>query len=213
VTSATRDWQVVVGLEVHVQLLTRSKLFSPAPNRFGDLPNHNVDVVDVALPGTLPVPNAAAVDMALALGLALGCTIRRTSVFARKHYFYPDLPKGYQISQYDAPILEGGAVQVDGRAVPLVRIHLEEDAGKSLHAEGQDASFLDYNRAGTPLLEVVSEPALRGGEEAERYFRALRRLVVALGICDGNLQEGSMRADANVSVRRPGAPLGQRVEI
>lgn len=211
-TPAT-DWELVIGLEVHVQLLTRSKLFSPAPSRYGDGPNHNVDVVDVALPGTLPVTNAAAVDMALALGLALGCRIRRTSVFARKHYFYPDLPKGYQISQYDAPILEGGAVVVDGRAVPLTRIHLEEDAGKSLHAEGEDASFLDYNRAGTPLLEVVSEPALHSAAEAERYFRALRRVVMALNLCDGNLAEGSMRADANVSVRRPGAPLGQRVEL
>ncbi|MBI1945044.1 MAG: Asp-tRNA(Asn)/Glu-tRNA(Gln) amidotransferase subunit GatB [Deltaproteobacteria bacterium] len=207
------DWQIVVGLEVHVQLLTNSKLFSPAPSSYGDRANENVDVVDVALPGSLPVPNAAAVDMALALGLALGCTVRRHSVFARKHYFYPDLPKGYQISQFDAPILEGGAVPVDGRLVPLTRIHLEEDAGKSLHAEGEDASFLDYNRAGTPLLEVVSEPALAGADEAERYFRALRRLVMALGICDGNLAEGSMRADANVSVRRPGAALGQRVEL
>ena len=206
-------WQVVVGLEVHVQLATSSKLFSPAPNRYGDGANHNVDVVDVALPGTLPVVNAAAIDLALALGLALGCTINRTSVFARKHYFYPDLPKGYQISQYDAPILTGGAVPVDGRSVPLTRIHLEEDAGKSLHDAGDDASYLDYNRAGTPLLEVVSEPALGSGDEAERYFRALRRLVMALDVCDGNLQEGSMRADANVSVRRPGAPLGQRVEL
>ncbi len=212
-SAAAQGFEVVVGLEVHVQLATESKLFSPAPNRYGDRANHNVDVVDVALPGTLPVPNAAAVELALALGLALGCTINRRSVFARKHYFYPDLPKGYQISQYDAPILTGGAVPVDGRLVPLTRIHLEEDAGKSLHAEGDDASFLDYNRAGTPLLEVVSEPALGSGDEAERYFRALRRLVMALDVCDGNLQEGSMRADANVSVRRPGAPLGQRVEL
>jgi aspartyl-tRNA(Asn)/glutamyl-tRNA(Gln) amidotransferase subunit B len=151
--------------------------------------------------------------MALALGLARGCTNRPPSGVARKNYFYPDLPKGYQISQFDAPILEGGVVPVDGRQVPLMRIHLEEDAGKSLHAEGEDASFLDYNRAGTPLLEVVSEPALAGADEAEHYFRALRRLVMALGICDGNLAEGSMRADANVSVRRPGAPLGQRVEL
>ncbi|MCC7074225.1 MAG: Asp-tRNA(Asn)/Glu-tRNA(Gln) amidotransferase subunit GatB [Deltaproteobacteria bacterium] len=211
--STAEAWQVVVGLEVHVQLATKSKLFSPAPNRYGDRANHNVDVVDVALPGTLPVPNAAAIDLALALGLALGCTINRRSTFARKHYFYPDLPKGYQISQYDAPILTGGAVPVDGRLVPLTRIHLEEDAGKSLHGEGDDASYLDYNRAGTPLLEVVSEPALTSAGEAERYFRALRRLVMALDVCDGNLQEGSMRADANVSVRRPGAPLGQRVEL
>lgn len=205
-------WQVVVGLEVHVQLLTDSKLFSPAPTSFGGEPNTNVDVVDAGLPGVLPVLNTLAVELALRLGLALGSTIARRSVFARKHYFYPDLPKGYQISQFEQPIIAGGALVVDGRPIRLTRAHLEEDAGKSLHVAG-DSTFLDFNRAGTPLLEVVSEPELCSAEEAATFFRTLRTLVVALGVCDGNLQEGSMRADANVSVRRPGTALGQRVEL
>jgi aspartyl-tRNA(Asn)/glutamyl-tRNA(Gln) amidotransferase subunit B len=206
-------WEIVVGLETHVQLATKSKLFSPARNRFGDAPNANVDVVDVALPGTLPVLNGEAVEMAVKLGLALGCTIHKRSVFARKHYFYPDLPKGYQISQYEEPILTGGAVVVGEKTIRLTRIHIEEDAGKSMHVAGRDASYIDYNRAGTPLLEVVSEPDLRSADEAMEYFRTLRTIVMYLGVCDGNLQEGSMRCDANVSVRKPGAPLGQRVEL
>ena len=199
-------WECVVGLECHVQLLTRTKLFSPAPNRFGDAANENVDVVDVALPGTLPYLNERAVEMAVRLGLALGARVRPRSTFARKHYFYPDLPKGYQISQFDEPVVEGGRLG----DVRITRAHLEEDAGKSVHGDG---TGLDYNRAGTPLLEVVTEPDLRSADEAMRFFRDLRALVMALGICDGNLQDGSMRADANVSVRRPGAPLGQRVEL
>lgn len=209
-------WEVVVGLEVHVQLLTSSKLFSPAPTSFGSEPNVNVDVVDAGLPGVLPVLNAHAVELAVRLGLALGSTIAPRSVFARKHYFYPDLPKGYQISQYQHPIVVGGALLVEGRPIRITRAHLEEDAGKSLHIDGLpggDGTFLDFNRAGTPLLEVVTEPELRSAEEAATLFRTLRTLVVALGVCDGNLQEGSMRADANVSVRRPGTPLGQRVEL
>lgn len=217
------EYEVVVGLECHVQLLTASKLFSPSPSRYGDAPNENVDVVDVALPGVLPVINARAVECAVKLGLALGCQIRRRSVFARKHYFYPDLPKGYQISQYDLPICEGGTVEIElgsvakgltSKKIQMTRIHIEEDAGKSIHADGTPYSFLDYNRAGTPLLEVVSEPDMRSSEEAMAYFRALRQIVVSLGICDGNLQEGSMRADANVSVRKKGeTKFGQRVEI
>jgi aspartyl-tRNA(Asn)/glutamyl-tRNA(Gln) amidotransferase subunit B len=211
-------YETVIGLETHVQLNTVSKLFSPAPNRYGDAPNTNVDVVDAGLPGVLPVPNAAAIWCAVKLGLAVGATIRTTSVFARKHYFYPDLPKGYQISQYELPICEGGHVVIETREgpknIPLTRIHIEEDAGKSIHQEGTFGSSLDYNRAGTPLLEVVSEPAMRTAEEAMAYMRALRQLVMALGICDGNLQEGSMRADANVSVRRVGSTtLGTRTEL
>lgn len=212
-------YELVVGLECHVQLWTESKLFSPARNRYGDPPNENVDVVDLGLPGVLPVLNARAVEFAIRLGLALGCEIQPRSVFARKHYFYPDLPKGYQISQYDEPICLGGAVPIllaDGQVkqIPLTRIHLEEDAGKNLHREGSRNSYCDYNRAGTPLLEVVSEPALHSAQEAMAYMRSLRSIVMYLGICDGNLQEGSMRADANVSVRQKGATaLGQRTEI
>jgi aspartyl-tRNA(Asn)/glutamyl-tRNA(Gln) amidotransferase subunit B len=207
------NWEVVVGLECHVQLLTQSKLFSPAPSHFGDAANQNVDVVDVALPGTLPVLNERAVECAIRLGLALGSKIRARSTFARKHYFYPDLPKGYQISQYDEPVVEGGSLVVDGRTIPIVRAHLEEDAGKSLHQD-DGRSALDYNRAGTPLLEVVTEPALASADEAASFFRTLRTLVMTLGICDGDLQEGSMRADANVSVRKKGdRKLGERVEL
>lgn len=214
-------YELVIGLECHVQLLTRAKLFSPARNRFGDPPNENVDVVDAGLPGVLPVLNGKAVELAIRLGLALGSRIRPSSTFARKHYFYPDLPKGYQISQYAEPILEGGLLTLStngvDRTIRITRAHLEEDAGKSIHRGGdggEQASWLDYNRAGTPLLEVVTEPDLRSAAEAEEFFRTLRTLVVTLGVCDGNLQEGSMRADANVSVRKRGAAaLGQRVEL
>jgi aspartyl-tRNA(Asn)/glutamyl-tRNA(Gln) amidotransferase subunit B len=213
--AAAGDWEVVVGLEVHVQLKTAQKLFSVSPVRFGQAPNVDVDAVDAGLPGALPVLNDEAVTLALRLGVALGCTVRATSRFARKHYFYPDSPKGYQITQADEPILSDGRVVIDGdggpRAIPLVRAHLEEDAGKSIHDD--DGTRLDWNRAGTPLLEVVTQPALRGAEEAMRFFRALRAIAMAVDACDGNLQEGSMRADANVSVRRRGDPLGTRVEL
>jgi len=213
--AAGGDWETVVGLEVHVQLRTAQKLFSVAPVRFGQPPNVDIDAVDVGLPGALPVGNDEAVTLALRLGVALGCTVRATSRFARKHYFYPDSPKGYQITQADEPLLSDGHVVIDGadgpRAIPLVRAHLEEDAGKSVHDEL--GTRLDWNRAGTPLLEVVTQPALRGPDEAMRFFRALRSLAMAVAACDGNLQEGSMRADANVSVRRRGAPLGTRVEL
>ena len=217
-SDASTQWETVVGLEVHVQLKTATKLFSPAPVRFGQPPNVDVDATDTGLPGALPVLNQDAVSLALKVGLALGSTIRRRSVFTRKHYFYPDLPKGYQITQSEPPILEGGAVAfvVDDatgaeKSVPLVRAHLEEDAGKSTHDD--DGTRLDWNRSGTPLLEVVTTPSMSSGDEAMRFFRALRAIVVALEVCDGNLQEGSMRADANVSVRRPGAALGTRVEL
>jgi aspartyl-tRNA(Asn)/glutamyl-tRNA(Gln) amidotransferase subunit B len=213
-------YETVVGLEVHVQLLTAHKLFSPARVRVGQPANVDLDAVDAGLPGALPVLNREAVRCAIRLGLAVNSTIDVASQFARKHYFYPDSPKGYQTSQHDRPVLSGGAVDVivddktgETRRVQLVRAHLEEDAGKSLHGEHEAVTRLDFNRAGTALLEVVTTPSMSSGEEAMRFFRALRGIVMALGICDGNLQEGSMRADANVSVRRPGEPLGTRVEL
>jgi len=212
-------WQPVIGLEMHVQLATRRKLFSGAATAYGAEPNAQVGLVDAALPGTLPVPNAEAVRMAVRFGLAVGGRIARRSEFARKNYFYPDLPKGYQISQYEHPIVEGGAVLArldDGREVrvELIRAHLEEDAGKSLHDAFHGATAIDLNRAGTPLIEVVTAPCLHSAAEAAAAMRAVHRLVTWLGICDGNLQEGSFRCDANVSVRRgPDAPLGTRTEI
>jgi aspartyl-tRNA(Asn)/glutamyl-tRNA(Gln) amidotransferase subunit B len=210
-------WEVVVGIETHAQLRTKSKMFSSASTVFGAPPNTQASAVDIALPGTLPVPNRAAVEHAIRFGLAVRGTINRRSIFARKNYFYPDLPKGYQISQYEAPIVQGGEVRLflDERekVVRLTRAHLEEDAGKSLHEDFHGLTGIDLNRAGTPLLEIVSEPELFGAKEAVAYARALHSLVVWIGICDGNMQEGSFRCDANVSVRRPGAKLGTRCEI
>lgn len=212
-------YQMVIGLECHVQLLTNTKLFSRATNRYGDAPNTNVDVLDAGLPGTLPVINERAVELAIRLGHALGCDIRTESEFARKHYFYPDLPKGYQISQFDKPICEGGSITVtleDGteKTVGITRIHIEEDAGKNTHVEGGNASFVDYNRAGTPLVEIVTEPDMRSAEEAMAVYKALRAIVTYIGVCDGNLQEGSMRADCNVSVMKKDADtFGQRTEM
>jgi aspartyl-tRNA(Asn)/glutamyl-tRNA(Gln) amidotransferase subunit B len=210
------SWEVVVGIETHAQLLTKSKIFSAAATAFGAPPNTQASAVDIALPGVLPVLNRAAVEHAIRFGLAVAATINRRSILARKNYFYPDLPKGYQISQYEQPIVQGGAIRIaagDGeKAIRLTRAHLEEDAGKLLH-EVHGMSGVDFNRAGTPLLEIVSEPELRGAKEAVAYARALHALVVWIGICDGNMQEGSFRCDANVSVRRPGAPLGTRCEL
>jgi aspartyl-tRNA(Asn)/glutamyl-tRNA(Gln) amidotransferase subunit B len=211
-------WEIVVGLETHAQLRTRSKMFSGASTAFGAPPNAQACAVDLALPGVLPVANAAAVELAVRFGLAVGATIQRRSVFARKNYFYPDLPKGYQISQYEIPIVQGGSVSIPGaggeKSIRLTRAHLEEDAGKSLHEDFQGMTGIDLNRAGTPLLEIVSEPELRGAKEAVAYARALHALVRWIGICDGNMQEGSFRCDANVSVRRAGeAKLGTRCEI
>jgi aspartyl-tRNA(Asn)/glutamyl-tRNA(Gln) amidotransferase subunit B len=210
-------WEIVVGLETHAQLATKSKMFSGAATAFGAAPNTQACAVDIALPGVLPVANAAAVEMAVKFGLAVGGRINPRSVFARKNYFYPDLPKGYQISQYEVPIVQGGAVSIaadDGpRSIPLTRAHLEEDAGKSLHEDYHGMTGIDLNRAGTPLLEIVSEPELRGAKEAVAYARALHALVRWIGICDGNMQEGSFRCDANVSVRRAGGKLGTRCEI
>jgi len=209
-------WEVVVGIETHAQLSTRSKIFSAASTAFGAAPNSQASAVDIALPGVLPVLNRAAVEHAIRFGLAIGATINRRSIFARKNYFYPDLPKGYQISQYERPIVQGGALRIlagdTEKIIRLTRAHLEEDAGKSLH-EMHGLSGIDLNRAGTALLEIVSEPELLGAKEAAAYARALHALVVWIGICDGNMQEGSFRCDANVSVRMPGKPLGTRCEI
>jgi aspartyl-tRNA(Asn)/glutamyl-tRNA(Gln) amidotransferase subunit B len=213
------EWETVIGLETHAQLSTRSKMFSGAATRFGAAPNTQASAVDIALPGVLPVANRGAVERAIRFGLAVGGTIGRTSVFARKNYFYPDLPKGYQISQFEAPIVQGGALRIvlpDGaeKTVRLTRAHLEEDAGKSLHEDFHGMSGIDLNRAGTPLLEIVSEPDMRSAAEAVAYAKALHALVRWIDICDGNMQEGSFRCDANVSVRPLGRDkLGTRCEI
>jgi aspartyl-tRNA(Asn)/glutamyl-tRNA(Gln) amidotransferase subunit B len=211
-------WEIVVGIETHAQLLTKSKIFSGASTEFGKPPNTQASAVDLALPGVLPVLNAHAVELAVRFGLAIGATISRRSVFARKNYFYPDLPKGYQISQFEIPVVQGGTVKIampEGeKTIRLTRAHLEEDAGKSLHEDFHGMSGIDLNRAGTPLLEIVSEPELRGSKEAVAYARALHSLVRWIGICDGNMQEGSFRCDANVSVRKQGdTKLGTRCEI
>ncbi len=212
-----RGFEVVIGLETHAQLSTASKIFSGASTTFGAAPNTQACAVDLALPGTLPVMNRGAVERAIRFGLAVGAKVAPLSIFARKNYFYPDLPKGYQISQYEIPVVQGGHVEfvLDGaaRKVRLTRAHLEEDAGKSLHEDYHGQTGIDLNRAGTPLLEIVSEPDMRSGAEAVEYAKALHALVVWLGICDGNMQEGSFRCDANVSVRKPGAMLGTRREI
>ncbi|MBA3479030.1 MAG: Asp-tRNA(Asn)/Glu-tRNA(Gln) amidotransferase subunit GatB, partial [Lautropia sp.] len=219
------QWEVVIGLETHTQLATRSKIFSGASTAFGAEPNTQASAVDLALPGVLPVLNRAVVDHAIRLGLAVGAAIAPTSVFARKNYFYPDLPKGYQISQYETPVVAGGQLDIivpparSGeqpviKTIRLTRAHLEEDAGKSLHEDFARQSGIDLNRAGTPLLEIVSEPDMRSAAEAVAYARTLHGLVTWLGICDGNMQEGSFRVDANVSVRPLGQPeFGTRCEI
>ncbi len=212
-----QGYEVVIGFETHVQLSTHSKIFSRAATAFGAEPNTQACAVDLALPGTLPVMNRGAVERAIRFGLAIGAHIAPRSVFARKNYFYPDLPKGYQISQYEIPVVQGGTVSFylgnEKKTVRLVRAHLEEDAGKSLHDVFHGMSGIDLNRAGTPLLEIVTEPDLRSSAEAVAYAKALHRIVTWIGICDGNMQEGSFRCDANVSVRKPGQPLGTRREI
>lgn len=216
------QWEVVIGLETHTQLTTQSKIFSGSPVRFGAEPNTQASLVDLALPGALPVMNRGAVERAIQFGLAVDAVIAPHSVFARKNYFYPDLPKGYQISQYEIPVVQGGKVSFiferDGvpqvRTVQLTRAHLEEDAGKSLHEDYQGMTGIDLNRAGTPLLEIVTEPDMRSAAEAVAYAKALHALVTWLGICDGNMQEGSFRCDANVSVRPVGqAAYGTRCEV
>ena len=212
-----RGYEVVIGFETHAQLSTQSKIFSRAPTAFGAEPNTQACAVDLALPGTLPVMNKGAVERAIQFGLAVGSHVAEQSVFARKNYFYPDLPKGYQISQFEIPVVQGGSVEFflgdEKKSVRLVRAHLEEDAGKSLHEDFIGQSGIDLNRAGTPLLEIVTEPDMRSSAEAVAYAKELHKIVTWIGICDGNMQEGSFRCDANVSVRKPGAPLGTRREI
>ncbi len=213
------EWETVIGLEIHAQLATRSKIFSAAATAYGAAPNTQASLVDLGYPGVLPVLNGEAVTMAVRFGLATGATIARRSVFARKNYFYPDLPKGYQISQYERPVVEDGSLEIlldDGtrKTIGITRAHLEEDAGKSLHEDFHGLSGIDLNRAGTPLLEIVSEPDLRSAKEAVAYMKKIHTLVRYLGICDGNMQEGSFRCDANVSVRPKGqAEFGTRAEI
>jgi len=212
-----RGYEVVIGLENHVQLSTESKIFSGSSTAFGAEPNTQASPVDLALPGTLPVLNRGAVERAIRFGLSVGAKIAPLSIFARKNYFYPDLPKGYQISQYEIPVVQGGKLEIfvgdKKHTVNLTRAHLEEDAGKSLHEDYHGLTGIDLNRAGTPLLEIVSEPDMRSGAEAAEYAKTLHALVMWLGICDGNMQEGSFRCDVNVSVRKPGAPYGTRREI
>jgi aspartyl-tRNA(Asn)/glutamyl-tRNA(Gln) amidotransferase subunit B len=214
-------YEVVIGFETHAQLSTASKIFSRSAVAFGAEPNVHASPVDLALPGALPVMNKGAVERAIQLGLAVNAHVAEKSVFARKNYFYPDLPKGYQISQFEIPVVQGGEVSFflgdEKKTVRLVRAHLEEDAGKSLHEDaalgGGGQSGIDLNRAGTPLLEIVTEPDIRSTAEAVAYAKELHKIVTWIGICDGNMQEGSFRCDANVSVRKPGAPLGTRREI
>jgi aspartyl-tRNA(Asn)/glutamyl-tRNA(Gln) amidotransferase subunit B len=218
IAGATGDWEVVVGLEVHAQVSSRAKLFSGAATAFGAAPNTQVSLVDAAMPGMLPVINRFCVEQAVRTGLGLRAKINRVSVFDRKNYFYPDLPQGYQISQFKNPIVGEGVVTVDFRDGPSIevgieRLHLEQDAGKSLHDIGPGTSHVDLNRSGVALMEIVSRPDLRGPEEARAYLTKLRSILRYLGTCDGNMEEGSLRADVNVSVRRPGAPLGTRCEI
>jgi aspartyl-tRNA(Asn)/glutamyl-tRNA(Gln) amidotransferase subunit B len=212
-------YEMVVGLEVHVELATRTKLFSGSPNRFGDAPNTNIDPVTLGLPGALPVLNKQAVELAMRIGLALNCTVQ-ACVFARKNYFYPDMPKAYQVSQYDQPLNVDGWLDLpDGSRVGIERAHMEEDAGKSVHAggdgrvHGADYSLIDLNRAGVPLVEIVSRPDIDSPEQAREYVSELRSILLAIGASDAKMEEGSMRVDANVSVRKPGEPLGTRCEI
>jgi aspartyl-tRNA(Asn)/glutamyl-tRNA(Gln) amidotransferase subunit B len=214
----TGEWEIVIGLEVHAQITTNSKLFSGAPTQFGAEPNDNVSFIDAGMPGMLPVLNEKAVEQAVRTGLALGAQINKKSVFDRKNYFYADLPQGYQISQYLDPIVGKGEVLLDMpdgsvKKVGVTRIHIEQDAGKSLHEYSKDYSFIDLNRAGVALMEIVSEPDMRSADEAAAYLKKLRSIVRYIGSCDGDMEKGNMRCDANVSVRRPGEPFGTRCEI
>jgi aspartyl-tRNA(Asn)/glutamyl-tRNA(Gln) amidotransferase subunit B len=204
-------WEAVIGLEVHARLQTQTKIFCACPTAFGAPPNTHVCPVCLGYPGALPVLNRRAVELAIRMALATGSAVNGRSVFARKNYFYPDLPKGYQVSQFDRPLATGGTVAVHGRAIRLQRIHMEEDAGKLLH--GSEGSLVDLNRAGTPLIEIVSEPDMTSSEEAAAYFTRLRQILMYTGACDGNMEEGSLRCDANVSIRRAGEPLGTRTEV
>jgi len=218
IEGATGPWEVVIGLEVHAQVLSRAKLFSGASAAFGGGPNSHVSPIDAGMPGMLPSVNRYCIEQAVKTGLGLKAEINKVSVFERKNYFYPDLPAGYQISQYAQPIVGCGQLVIEreggeGRAIGITRLHLEMDAGKSLHDQLPDATLVDLNRSGVALMEIVSEPDLRSAEDAVLYMRKLRSILRYLGTCDGNMEEGSLRCDANVSVRRPGAPLGTRTEI
>jgi len=217
IKGATGDWEIVIGMEVHAQVLAKSKLFSGASAEFGGEPNDHVSLVDAAMPGMLPVINEFCVEQAVKTGLGLKAAINHRSVFDRKNYFYPDLPQGYQISQYKQPVVGEGSVHVDldGRSVEvgIERLHLEQDAGKSLHDQHPSMSFVDLNRSGCALMEIVSKPDMRSADEAKAYVTKLRQIMRYLGTCDGNMEQGSLRADINVSVRRPGAPFGTRCEI
>jgi aspartyl-tRNA(Asn)/glutamyl-tRNA(Gln) amidotransferase subunit B len=214
----TGDWEIVIGMEVHAQVTSQSKLFSGAATEFGAAPNTQVSLVDAGMPGMLPVINKLCVEQAVRTGLGLKAEIHLQSVFDRKNYFYPDLPSGYQISQYKSPVVGKGEIELDmpggeTRKIGITRLHLEQDAGKSLHDQNPTESYIDLNRAGVALMEIVSEPDMRSGEEAALYLKKLRTILRYLGTCDGNMDEGSMRADVNVSVRKPGGPLGTRCEI
>jgi aspartyl-tRNA(Asn)/glutamyl-tRNA(Gln) amidotransferase subunit B len=214
----TGDWEIVIGMEVHAQVTSQSKLFSGAATEFGAAPNTQVSLVDAGMPGMLPVINKLCVEQAVRTGLGLKAEIHLNSVFDRKNYFYPDLPSGYQISQYKSPVVGKGEIELDmpggeTRKIGITRLHLEQDAGKSLHDQNPSESYIDLNRAGVALMEIVSEPDMRSGEEAAIYLKKLRTILRYLGTCDGNMDEGSMRADVNVSVRKPGGPLGTRCEI
>src|SRR6201994_2204049 len=218
IKGATGDWEVIVGLEVHAQVTSRSKLFSGASTAFGGEPNSHVSLVDAAMPGMLPVINRECVAQAVRTGLGLKAKINRRSTFDRKNYFYPDLPQGYQISQYKSPIVGEGEIEVEltpdqSIKVGIERLHLEQDAGKSLHDQSATMSFVDLNRSGVALMEIVSKPDMRSADEAKAYVSKLRTILRYLGTCDGNMEQGSLRADVNVSVRRPGDPLGTRCEI
>jgi aspartyl-tRNA(Asn)/glutamyl-tRNA(Gln) amidotransferase subunit B len=218
VQGKTGDWEVVIGIEIHAQVTTQAKLFSGAPTTFGAEANSQVSLVDAAMPGMLPVINAEAVRQAVRTGLALNSRINRHSVFARKNYFYPDLPQGYQISQYEQPIVGEGEIEIDledgtTRAIGVERLHLEQDAGKSIHDQVPEKSLIDLNRAGVALMEIVSKPDIRSGDEASAYVGKVRSILRYIGSCDGNMQEGSMRADINISVRKPGDDLGTRAEV
>src|SRR5246127_5111969 len=214
----TGDWEIVLGLEVHAQVISDAKLFSGAPTAFGADPNTQVSLVDAAMPGMLPVINAHCVEQAVRTGLGLNAKINLRSVFDRKNYFFPDLPAGYQISQYKDPIVGEGEVEIDledgtTRKIGIERLHLEQDAGKSMHDQHATQTYVDLNRSGVALMEIVSEPDLRSAEEAGAYLKKLRSILRYLGTCDGNMEEGSLRCDCNVSVRKPGAPLNTRCEI
>ncbi len=217
IAGATGDWEVVIGLEVHAQVASASKLFSGASTAFGGEPNSHVSLVDAAMPGMLPVINEECVAQAIRTGLGLKAAINLKSVFDRKNYFYPDLPQGYQISQYKQPIVGEGEVEidVDGETlhVGIERLHLEQDAGKSIHDQHPDYSYVDLNRSGVALMEIVSKPDMRSAKQAQAYVTKLRTILRYLGTCDGDMEKGNLRADVNVSVRKPGAPLGTRCEI